>query len=87
MNYLISDIAWLNYDPSKENWAALAMTAILVARYEQKPFFVQIFKILPLIHIWTMSELTGAIISKDIKYFLKHGSFMGFPPQTNNPIN
>ena len=47
LNYLISVIVWLNYDPSKENWAALAMAAILVARYEQKTFFVQIFNILP----------------------------------------
>ena len=83
MNYLVSDIAWLNYDQSKENWASLAMAAIFVVRYEQKTVFLQIFKILPLIHIWTMSEFTCAIISKDIKYFLEHGSFMGFPKWQN----
>ena len=77
MNYLISDIAWLNYDPSKENWAALAMAAILVARYEQKTFFVQIFKILPLIHIWTMSELT--LLAKILNIFLNMAHLWGFP--------
>ena len=57
----------------------LAMAAILVARYEQKTFFVQIFKILPLIHIWTMSELHVQLLAKILNTFLNMAHLWGFP--------
>ena len=61
---------------------SLAMAAILVARYEQKTFYVQIFKILPLIHIWTMSELT--LLAKILNIFLNMAHLWGFPLKENS---
>ena len=70
LNYLISDIAWLKYDPSKENWASLAMEAILVARYELGMFG-------PCLNSHVQ------LLAKILNVFLNMGYLCGFPLNTD----